>query len=166
MELKPCPFCGGKAGLSCHDYVNGYIVAGPYYVIECEAPADQCQNYVSMKDKDCDRLIASWNRRADLSSPLGAVAMREAAAAIVGPMASSNSPYAANAGQSAYDAIRAIPLPTHAALLAAALALPEVAALVAFAHSFRGRLDVHFVEDREMADEIDPILAALEARHG
>ena len=63
-----------------------------------------------------DKQTGSNDGRADLSSPLGAVAMWEAAAAIVGPMASSNSPYAANAGQSAYNAIRALPLPTLAAL--------------------------------------------------
>ena len=54
---------------------------------------------------------------------LGAEWMRREAEKIVGPMAYSNSPVAANAGQAAYNAIRAIPNPTPADL-------PKVRALV------------------------------------
>ena len=69
--------------------------------------------------------------RADLSSPLGAVAMRDAAIAEIdcgGCYGSCVDP--ANCRIEDVAAIRALPLPTHAALLAAALKLPEVAALV------------------------------------
>ena len=69
MELKPCPFCGGKAGLRCDDYINGYTVAAPDYVIECEAPADQCPSHLRMADQDIDQLVAAWNRRAILTPP-------------------------------------------------------------------------------------------------
>ena len=69
IELKPCPFCGGKAGLRCDDYINGYTVAAPDYVIECEAPADQCPSHLRMADQDIDQLVAAWNRRAILTPP-------------------------------------------------------------------------------------------------
>lgn len=137
MELKPCPFCGGKAELRCDDYINGYIVADPDYVIECEAPADQCPNFVSMKDKDHDRLVAAWNRRADLSSPLGAVAMRDVASAVVAGMAPfyiGETRFADHA--SLAKQIPNIPLPDHAALLAHAMRLPEVEAMVKALHFY------------------------------
>lgn len=69
-------------------------------------------------------------RRADLSSPLGVVAMRDAAIAEIdcgGCYGSCVDP--ANCRIEDVAAIRDLPLPTHAALLAAALKLPEVAAM-------------------------------------
>ena len=63
---------------------------------------------------------------ADLSSPLGAVAMREACATVTEWTAWG---LRHNLTEAARRAIRAIPLPDHAALLAAALKLPEVAAM-------------------------------------
>lgn len=71
-----------------------------------------------------DKQTGSNDGRADLSSPLGAVAMRDAAANRCDGWAGDWD------GEQLGDAIRALPLPTHAALLAAALRLPEVAALV------------------------------------
>jgi hypothetical protein len=52
--------------------------------------------------------------RAEADKAAAVEAMREACLAIVGPMASSNSPYAANAGQAAYNAIRAMAPPPAA----------------------------------------------------
>jgi hypothetical protein len=52
--------------------------------------------------------------RAEADKAAAVEAMRDACLAIVGPMASSNSPYAANAGQAAYNAIRALPPPPAA----------------------------------------------------
>ncbi|CAK0769552.1 hypothetical protein CCP3SC1AL1_470011 [Gammaproteobacteria bacterium] len=68
---------------------------------------------------------------ADLSSTQGAVAMRDVASAVVAGMAPfyiGETRFADHA--SLTNQIANIPLPTHAALLAAALKLPEVAALV------------------------------------
>lgn len=68
---------------------------------------------------------------ADLSLPLGAVAMRDVASAVVAGMAPfyiGETRFADHA--SLANQIANIPLPTHAAMLAAALELPEVAALV------------------------------------
>jgi len=72
-----------------------------------------------------DKPTGSSDKRADLSSPLGAVAMREDVykAARIAYNKTENFP-------AVFNAIRSIPLPTHAALLAHALKLPEVAALV------------------------------------
>ena len=78
-----------------------------------------------------DKPTGSNDGRADLSSPLGAVAMRDAAIAEIdcgGCYGECVDP--ANCRIEDVAAIRALPLPTHAALLAAALRLPEVAALV------------------------------------
>lgn len=71
-----------------------------------------------------DKQTGSNDGRADLSSPLGAVAMRDAAANRCDGWAGDWD------GEQLGDAIRAIPLPTHAALLAHAMRLPEVAAMV------------------------------------
>jgi hypothetical protein len=68
---------------------------------------------------------------ADLSSPLGAVAMRDVVSAVVAGMAPfyiGETRFADHA--SLAKQIANIPLPDHAALVAAALALPEVAAMV------------------------------------
>ena len=67
---------------------------------------------------------------ADLSPPLGAVAMRDVASAVVAGMAPfyiGETRFADHA--SLAKQIPNIPLPDHAALLAAALKLPEVAAM-------------------------------------
>lgn len=67
---------------------------------------------------------------ADLSSTQGAVAMRDVASAVVAGMAPfyiGETRFADHA--SLTNQIANIPLPTHAALLAAALKLPEVAAI-------------------------------------
>lgn len=82
-----------------------------------------CQPETSSKVMDPDLAEAIAQQvHSDLSSPLGAVAMRDACLDV----------YVKGDWDwfsDAHDAMAEIPLPTHAALLAAALALPEVAAL-------------------------------------
>jgi len=101
-------------------------------------------------------------------SALGAVVMQQAAIAEIdcgGCYGRCNDP--ANCQMEDVKAIRAIPLPTHADLLAAALALPEVAALVKAGNVLR---DVY----RNSRDGLalgraviafSATLSALEARH-
>jgi hypothetical protein len=62
-KLLPCPFCGGEVRMSCDDYINGWIVMNPEYVIECDAPATQCPSHIRMADQNPDQLVAAWNRR-------------------------------------------------------------------------------------------------------
>jgi len=115
--LLPCPFCGAELERD----EDG-----------AQHPGDDCvlsQVYIF------DTNLHEWNRRTDLSSPLAAVAMRDAAAdrldAIADGMAKDYTitpDYAAF--RNAADYVRAIPLPDDAALLRAALAVPEVKRLV------------------------------------
>lgn len=102
--------------------------------------------------------------RDDMSSPLGAVAMREAAIAEVdcgGCYGKCVDP--ANCRLDDVAAIRAIPLPTHAALLDAALALPEVAAMWAAAKDMYDYGTC--LADRKYHLALSNALTALEARH-
>lgn len=71
-----------------------------------------------------DKPTGSSDKRADLPSPLGAVAMRDAVykAARRAYNKTENFP-------AIFDAIEKTPMPTHAAMLAHAMRLPEVAAL-------------------------------------
>ena len=81
-----------------------------------------------------DKQTGSNDGRADLSSPLGAVAMWEA---MVKALDERGQREQVDFGlgretQNFYRAreiVKALPLPTHAALLAAAMRLPEVAAM-------------------------------------
>ena len=83
-----------------------------------------------------DKQTGSNDGRADLSSPLGAVAMWEA---MVKALDERGQREQVDFGlgretQNFYRAreiVKALPLPTHAALLAAAMRLPEVAAMQA-----------------------------------
>jgi Lar family restriction alleviation protein len=53
LELKPCPFCGGKALLT-----NREMPGCAFVVCEgCQAQGD---------DGTVERVVAAWNRRADL----------------------------------------------------------------------------------------------------
>ena len=81
-----------------------------------------------------DKQTGSNDGRADLSSPLGAVAMRDAVIALAkGMRIDQHSTPQQNLAGEYYDdlkpAIEALPLPTHADLLAHAMRLPEVAAM-------------------------------------
>ena len=120
-ELKPCPFCGGGARIY-------------------QDPSHSTAWFCGCEDWDCfgnmmwdetkTGATDKWNRRADLSSPLGAVAMRDVASAVVAGMA----PFYIGETRFADHAdltkqIANIPTPDHAGLLAHAMRLPEVAAL-------------------------------------
>jgi Lar family restriction alleviation protein len=130
IDLKPCPFCGFDEAriitirdgrmVTCHNC----HASGPAY-------------YHGLQGIGATPALAAekWNRRADLSSPLGAVAMQDAALKAIMDIWAELLPKMSelelqHPAQSEIDAIEALPLPTHAALLAAALVLPEVQALV------------------------------------
>ena len=59
-ELKPCPFCGGKALLS-HDYEG----TGASYV-RCQKCGLESIRFIrSFEIASDDRAVEYWNRRAD-----------------------------------------------------------------------------------------------------
>jgi hypothetical protein len=155
-ELLPCPFCGGKPCLT------NVAMAGCTYVVctDCRAQSN---------DTSQEGARAAWNRRADLAAPLAAVAMREAAIEAVQNRFMSGY---SHAGDAATYAIRVLPTPDHAAILAAALRLPEIAAMVEALKVTRDLLNsyVHdqfdgvWTQDQIDAEtkEADAALAALQ----
>ena len=60
-ELKPCPFCGGKAR---------WVYRKPFGVVACKEcgarPYLHCDEYEEMDSKN--RAIEAWNRRANADS--------------------------------------------------------------------------------------------------
>ena len=91
----------------------------------------ECCDNVCMCDEaaDCIDAQAAEVLRLRADPALGAAAMREAAAVDLISFANAEfveGPFVRNAASS----IRALPLPSHADMLAAALRLPEIAALV------------------------------------
>ena len=57
-ELKQCPFCGGEAELN--ESASGF----PYFSIWCKN--EHCfAGAVQVRDFDKERLVNSWNTRAD-----------------------------------------------------------------------------------------------------
>ena len=60
MELKPCPFCGGKASLR-HNHAG----IGESYV-QCEKCGLESSRFIkSFEGSSDDRAVEFWNRRAD-----------------------------------------------------------------------------------------------------
>jgi Lar family restriction alleviation protein len=60
VELKKCPFCGGKAILEMGEYSSS-----PCYVI-CKKCGNRTRKYYTEKDRTVtDEAIAAWNRRVD-----------------------------------------------------------------------------------------------------
>lgn len=55
-ELKPCPFCGGKAEVVWMPYIN---VEGMGLVVECNHCWAETGYYATREEA-----IAAWNRRA------------------------------------------------------------------------------------------------------
>lgn len=55
VELKPCPFCGGKAKVG---------TTGTHYKVYCFNPACDIRPNTSFF-KDMKFAIAAWNRRAE-----------------------------------------------------------------------------------------------------
>lgn len=68
VELKPCPFCGGKAEhLYCYDSNIGYIYSnipwgdnGEMHVIRCKKCDAETTRYKTQKG-----CFNAWNRRVD-----------------------------------------------------------------------------------------------------
>ena len=56
-ELKPCPFCGGKACIMKTDY--------PPWVIYCTICGASIHGYVFEEKKDVKVLIEAWNMRVE-----------------------------------------------------------------------------------------------------
>ena len=132
----------------------------------CQKVADEAKGYgipqMTMGAHTCRDAILALPA-ADLSSPLGAVAMRDAAISAI----DADGEYVRAIGLS--SRIRAIPLPDHAALLAAALKLPEVAAMVGRGQKMRGHLH-RTADDGDLNAtaamiEWDDALAALGPSH-
>ena len=57
QELKPCPFCGGKANLYKEYPFDGYQREHPTYTIICEGIC------VKMCSYSREKVIKKWNRR-------------------------------------------------------------------------------------------------------
>ena len=120
-ELKPCPFCGGGARI--------YQDSSHSTAWFCGCEDWDCFGNM-MWDETKTGATDKWNRRADLSSPLGVVAMRDAAANVAFRELT-HLPEDEACRDEVVACIRA-----HAALLAAALKLPEVAAMVEALHFY------------------------------
>jgi hypothetical protein len=96
------------------------------------------------------------------ASPLGAVAMRDVASAVVAGMAPfyiGETRFADHASLS--KQVANLPLPDHAALLAAAMKLPEVAALVEAAQGVIARWDSPDWKSGHTLDHITKLRAAI-----
>lgn len=61
-EMKPCPFCGGKAKLNIQKVTGGYDYA---YVICTGCRISTMQYEASAEYCAKDKAIEDWNRRAD-----------------------------------------------------------------------------------------------------
>lgn len=56
-ELKPCPFCGGKAIMK----ITPHIPKGNDYTPQCKDPS--CCGRITKKWQDRDVAVYAWNRR-------------------------------------------------------------------------------------------------------
>ena len=57
-ELKPCPFCGGRAGIK----ITQHVPRGYDYTPQCKNP--HCCGRLYKKFEDRETAIKMWNRRA------------------------------------------------------------------------------------------------------
>lgn len=66
-ELKPCPFCGGKAERAVKPLVDGYYFDTVAYCVSCGCTINQkCSlpRWVKKPESEAKRRIARlWNRR-------------------------------------------------------------------------------------------------------
>lgn len=60
-ELKPCPFCGGEAGIHFHSELN------EYYISEIDAVYIYCKHCDATTGPFLKKEVAieAWNRRVD-----------------------------------------------------------------------------------------------------
>ena len=67
-ELKPCPFCGGKATIHRWEFHDGGYVENCAQ-IRCTVPWCDAQGYAAHECRTQDEVdkmaIAAWNRRAE-----------------------------------------------------------------------------------------------------
>jgi len=61
-ELKPCPFCGGKAELITN-YINHKKTFFYVLCIECNAAAKEYSDNVVFNKAGKEQAIAAWNKR-------------------------------------------------------------------------------------------------------
>ena len=55
-ELKPCPFCGGKA--------KAYVTIRGFYGVDCDS--NECITHTMVANYDTKEIaIEEWNRRAE-----------------------------------------------------------------------------------------------------
>lgn len=130
-KLLPCPFCGNDDVLR-YDSADA---SDDWVAIACT----NCRT-IGPVDYTDPAAIAAWNARHYVSGPLGAEAMKQAAAATVKicRLTDVSTSWTEDDHQASYNdalddaaaSILALPSPSPADLLAAALALPEVRALV------------------------------------
>ena len=57
-EIKPCPFCGGRAGIVYREPIFGHYVRRGTYYVHCT----KCL-ITTMPRKSADAVIETWNRR-------------------------------------------------------------------------------------------------------
>ncbi len=66
IELKPCPFCGGKAVLRTWIYS---FRGGTNYVVQC----NDCNATVPIWFETAEESVRQWNRRAENANKEGSV---------------------------------------------------------------------------------------------
>ena len=59
-DLKPCPFCGGKAKLVFHEYSKNPLIDEYVYDVRCQNK--KCRA-ATITDSDPKKVIELWNRR-------------------------------------------------------------------------------------------------------
>ena len=68
MELKPCPFCGGKPYIEDHHraFINAQTTRVAYVRYrECEARTQRFSTELFGRSKAKEMAIEAWNRRTD-----------------------------------------------------------------------------------------------------
>lgn len=68
IELKPCPFCGGKGQLKRHTECGGYGFFYELVYVSCEncgARGGKTDSYFHKENELEILAIANWERRAD-----------------------------------------------------------------------------------------------------
>ena len=68
-ELKPCPFCGGKAVIRNHNEMVGFGMSDTFYFVKCTACRMSGSKFGILdgdnKSERIKKAITAWNRRAN-----------------------------------------------------------------------------------------------------